>query len=66
MSISRNQLILDLTAPFPEKSVYKYPSQGEAWGSFDYSIILLDYSQEIFWRAFVLRGKRKLIQIMLS
>ena len=29
---SRNQMILDLTAPLTEKSVYKVPSQREAWG----------------------------------
>ena len=50
-------MILDLTAPFPDRYVYKDPSQGEAWGSFDYSIILPAYSQEISWRAFFLRGK---------
>ena len=30
---SRNQRILDLTIPWTEKSVYKVPSQREAWGS---------------------------------
>ena len=30
---SRNQMILDLTDPLIEKSVYKVPSQREAWGS---------------------------------
>ena len=35
MAISRNQMILDLTAPFLEKSLYKNPSQREAWGSLD-------------------------------
>ena len=30
---SRNQRILDLTAPLTEKYVYKVPSQREAWGS---------------------------------
>ena len=57
---------LDLTAPFPEKYVYKSPSQREAWGSLDYSIILPDYSQESSWRNFFLRGKRKPIQNPLS
>ena len=57
MVISRKQMILDLTAPFLEKSVYKDPCQREARGSFDYSIILLDYSQESSWRAFFPRGK---------
>ena len=35
---SRNQIILDLTDPFLEKSVYKNPSQREAWGYLDDSI----------------------------
>ena len=61
MVVSRNQMILDLTTPFLEKYVYKNPSQREAWGSFDYSKIPLDYSQEISWRTFFLSGKRKLI-----
>ena len=30
--ISRIQMILDLTAPFLEKYVYKDPSQRESWG----------------------------------
>ena len=59
MVISRKQMILDLTAPFPKMSFYKYPSQREAWGSFYYSIILPDYSQESSWRVFFLRGKEK-------
>jgi len=50
-------MILDLTAPFPKKSVYKYPSQREDWGYFDYSIILPDYAQESSWRTFFKRGK---------
>ena len=50
-------MILDLTAPFPEKSLYKDPSQREAWGSFDFSMILPDYSQESYWKAFFPRGK---------
>ena len=66
MVILRNQMILDLTAPFLEKSVYRNTSQREAWGSFDYSIILPNYSQESSWRAFFLRGKMKLIQDLLS
>ena len=33
---SRNQMILDLTAPLTEKSVYKFPIQEEAWGSLPY------------------------------
>ena len=33
-------MIIDLTAPFPEKSVYKNPSQRDAWGSFDDSKII--------------------------
>ena len=56
---SRNQMILDLTAPLTEKSPYKNPIQREAWGSsilFGYSIILLDYSQESSWRTFFLSG----------
>ena len=52
MDISRNQMILDLTVPFPKKSVYKNPSQREAWGTLDYSIILPDYIQESSWRTF--------------
>ena len=59
-------MILDFTAPFPENSVHKDPSQREAWGSFYYSTILPDYSQQISWRTFFLRGKRKLIQNLIS
>ena len=66
MSISRNQMILDLTAPFPKKSVYKNPSQREAWGSLADSIILPDDIQESSWRTFFLRGKMKLIQNLIS
>ena len=29
---SRNEAILDLTAPLTEKSAYKVLSQGKAWG----------------------------------
>ena len=36
--ISRNEMILDLTTPFPEKSIYKDLREKEAWGSFDQSI----------------------------
>ena len=50
-------MILDLTAPLPEKFVYKNPGQREAWGYFDDSIILPNYSQESYWRAFFQRGK---------
>ena len=56
---SRNQMILDLTAPLIEKSSYKDPSQREAWGSFDYSIILPHDIEESSWRTFFLRGKRE-------
>ena len=59
-------MTLDLTAPFPEKYVYKNPSQREAWGSLDYSIILLDDIQESSWRTFFLKGKGKLIQNLIS
>ena len=57
MAISRKQMILDLTTHFPKNSVYKDPNQREAWGSFDYSMILGDYSQESSWREFFPRGK---------
>ena len=50
-------MILDLTIPFLEKSSYKDPIQREAWGSFDYSLIVPDYSQESSWRALFTRGK---------
>ena len=50
-------MVLDLIAHFPKKYVYKDPSQREAWGSFDYSMILPGYSQESSWRAFFPRGK---------
>ena len=58
-------MILDLTAPFFEKYVYKDPIQREAWGpiypsiylSFEESIILLDNIQGSSWRTFFLRGK---------
>ena len=50
-------MILDLTAPFPKKYVYKDQSQRESWGSLDYSMILLDYSQESSWRASFPGGK---------
>ena len=52
-------MILDLTTPLTKKFAYKYPRQREAWGSFDYSIIPPDYSQETSWRTFFLRGKRR-------
>ena len=48
-------MILDLTAPFPEKSVYKNPRQREAWGYFDYSIFLTHDIQESSWRTFFLK-----------
>ena len=57
MVISRKQMILDLISPFPKKCVYKDPSQRKAWGSFDYSMILPDYSRESSWRVYFLRGK---------
>ena len=53
-------MILDLTAPLTENSAYKNPIQREAWGSFHYSIILPDYSQESSWRTFFLRGKKRI------
>ena len=51
---SRNEAILDLTSPLTEKSVYKVPSQREAWGSLPFFGInfLLYYSQESSWRTF--------------
>ena len=57
MVISRKQMIIDLIAYFLEKSIYKDPSQREAWGYFDYSMILPYYSQENSWSAFFPRGK---------
>ena len=52
-------MILDLNAPFPEKSVYKYPSQRETWGSFllfhDFTLL---FSREFLESIFV-RGKRR-------
>ena len=50
-------MILDLTAPLIENSAYKNPSQREAWGYFDYSMIPPDYSQESSWIAFFPKGK---------
>ena len=50
-------MILDLTSPFPKNLVYKDPIQREAWGSFDYSLMVPDYSQESSWRALFTRGK---------
>ena len=52
MVISRNQMILDLTAPFPENSIYKESRQREDWGlpiylSLEDSMILPDNIQEI-------------------
>ena len=51
---SRNQMILDLTAPLTEKSDYKVLSQREAWGSLPcFGVIIFpDYSQESSWRTF--------------
>ena len=52
---SRNQRILDLTTRLTEKSVYKVPIQGEAWGDVFHLfrvIISPDYSQESSWRTF--------------
>ena len=45
-------MIIDLTTPLTENSVYKDPSQREAWGSLPFFgiIILPDYSQESSWR----------------
>ena len=62
--ISRNQMILGLTAPFPKNSIYKYLSQREAWGLPIYlflenSIILPNNIQESSWSLFFLRGKMK-------
>ena len=60
-------MILDLTSPLIENYAYKNPSQRDAWGPFYYSIIVPNYSQEISWRTFFLRGKkRELIQNMIS
>ena len=59
-------MILDLNAPFPKSSSYKDPRKREAWGYFDYSMILPDYSQESSWRAFFPRGKEKMIHNLLS
>ena len=56
---SRNQMILDLTAPFTKKYSHKNPSQREAWGYFAYSRILSDYYRESSWRTFFLRGKMR-------
>ena len=50
-------MILDLTTSLTEKFTYKNPSLIETWGSFCYSIILPDYSQESSWRNLFLRGK---------
>ena len=50
-------MILGLTAPLTEKSTYQNPSQRDAWGSFCYSIILPDYSQESFWRTYFPKRK---------
>ena len=49
---SRNQMILDLTAPLTEKYAHKNPSQREAWGSSIFLMIHIipDYSQESSWR----------------
>ena len=59
---SRNQMILDLTAPLTEKYVYKVPIQREARGSLpSFGVLILpDYSQESSWRTFFLRGKRRI------
>ena len=59
-------MILDLNAPFPEKSVYKYPSQRETWGTFllfhDFTLLFSrDFLESIFPKR-----KRKLIQNLLS
>ena len=59
MVISRKQMILDLTVPFPKIFVYKDPIQREDWGYFDYSMILLDYSQESSWRTFFPNRKKE-------
>ena len=57
----RNQMILDLIAPLPEKSVYKVQSQREAWG--DISSFWSHYTSWLFSRNFLenifLRGKRR-------
>ena len=58
---SRNQMILDLTAPFTEKSSYKKKDK-ERLGDLLYlddSIIVPHYSQESSWRTFFLRGKKR-------
>ena len=52
-------MILDLTAPFPENSDYKDTTQREAWGSFENSRILPNYSQESSWRTFFLKRKKE-------
>ena len=61
MAISRNQMILDLTAPLIEKSTYKDSSQTKAWG-FDFSLrellFCLFFLSSVFLENFVLQGKR--------
>ena len=59
---SRNQMILDLTSPLTKNSVYKVPSQREAWGSLPYFWLII-ISSCLFSREFLenifLRGKRR-------
>ena len=46
---SRNELIIDLTAPLTEESVYKVSSQGKAWELIyllDSLFFLFDFSSE--------------------
>ena len=44
-------MILDLTAPLTENSIYKFPSQREAWGYLPY--FWRHYSTLLFSREFL-------------
>ena len=57
---SRNQMILDLTAPLTKKFIYKVPSQREAWGSlpsFWESLFCLIFLKKVLGEHFPKRKK---------
>ena len=57
---SRNEAILDLTAPLIEKYVYKVPSSREAWGShLSFRVIILPKILKRFLGEHFLEGKER-------
>ena len=62
---SRNEVIMDLTAPLDEKCVYKVSSQGKAWELIyllESLFYLFDFSCEFLENIFSWKEKKELIQ----